>query len=356
MHIVLFSKDGHIRTLLNKCNESNCIMISDRTNLFRYLEQRNDVDLIVFDELLIKKIDIKPIIFNYPFINLILILTGKVSQYTQEGRVTFLSKPLSIDLLKNILNTNKKKENNLKNFICNEFVGSSDIITKIKKEIELLSKKDCPIMINGESGSGKEIVANIIHKNSSSKDNDMISINCALLNSDISDSILFGHRRGSFTGAEEDTFGLIHKANLSTLFFDEIENISLISQSKLLRVIENKTYRRIGDSELLNSDFRLICASNENLKQLIKKNKFREDFYYRVSMFQINLPSLKEHKEDIDELVFYYLNKKKEQRPLEKGFIKSLKEYSWPGNIRELNNVIEKSRIYSPSNIIRLTF
>ncbi len=332
-------------------------MLSDRANLFKYIKESNDVDIIIFDELIIKKIDINPIIFNYPKINIIFILTGKISRYDINGRIIFVSKPLSIDVLKHLLIVEKVNESKeIESFSCNEFVGSSKIISNVKKEIAVLSKRDCPIMIVGESGSGKEVVANILHENSKLKNNDMVCINCALLNSDISDSILFGHRRGSFTGAEQDTFGLIHKANLTSLFFDEIENISLNSQSKLLRVIEHGTYRRIGDSELLRSSFRLICASNEDLEKLIKIKKFREDFYYRISMFQIKLPSLKDHKEDIDELVFHYLNKKKEQRPLEKNFIKSLKEYSWPGNVRELNNVIEKSRIYSSSNLIRLKF
>lgn len=332
-------------------------MISDRILLFKYVKERNDIDIIIFDELLIKQVDIKPILFSYPKIKIIFILTGKIAQYDINGRITFVSKPLSISILKQLITTNEAKfTKEIGNFNCNEFVGSSAIISKVKKEITILTKQNCPIMIIGESGTGKEVVANTIHENSCVKDKDMISINCALLNSDIADSILFGHRRGSFTGAEEDTFGLIQKANLSSLFLDEIENISIISQSKLLRVIENGTYRRIGDSEILRSNFRLICASNENLEKLIKMNRFREDFYYRISMFQIYLPSLKNHKEDIDELVFYYFNKKKEQRPLEKGFIKSLKEYSWPGNVRELNNVLEKSRIYSPSNILRLKF
>lgn len=329
-------------------------MISDRDQLLMSLKNNNNYDFVVLDELLIKKCDIKFILFDFPLINIIVILTGKRGQYKQFEKLTFISKPLSYNILFNALNSVNDELPFTEDTTYNEFIGSSEKICNVRKEINLLASKNCPIMLVGQSGTGKEVVAKLLHDNSKYRLKNMVTINCALLNSDIADSILFGHRKGSFTGADEDTFGLFHNSNLNTLFFDEIENISINSQSKLLRVIEKGEYRRIGDSSILKSDFRLISASNKDLEELIKEKRFREDFYYRISMFQIRLPSLNEHKEDIEELVLYYYKKNGENRPFEKDFIKILKSQSWPGNVRELNNVLEKSRVYSSNNIIRL--
>ena len=355
MHVLLFSKDGHVRTLINKCIKEKCVLVSTKEQLERYLIINKDVDFFVLDELLITKYDIKFLFFEYPKAKIIFLLTGKKGDYLQSGRFFLYSKPLTINKFNSIFKNNEiKLDESKKDYNSNCLIGSSSIMSNLRKEINLLSLQDCPVMLVGESGTGKEVASKIIHSRSKYSSKNMVCVNCALLNSDISDSILFGHRKGSFTGADEDTLGLINKANYSSLFLDEIENISLASQAKLLRTLDFGEYRRIGDNSILKSSFRLICASNKNIESLILENKFRKDFYYRISMFQIRMPTLEEHKEDIEELVYYYFNLKNEKRDFEKNFIKKLKSRNWPGNVRELNNILEKSRIYSDSNTILL--
>lgn len=354
MIVLVFSKDGHIRTLINKCIEEKCVMCCSKEQLTSTIKKYKKIDFIVVDELLYKKENISSIFFEQKKVKIIFILTGKKSSYLKEGRFYFYSKPISQNCLKKIIYLKEKTNTQIINNSKIPLIGSSSIMQNLKKELLILSKENCPVMLIGDSGSGKEIAAKMIHCNSNNFENEMVSVNCALLNSDISDSLLFGHRKGSFTGAEQDTHGLLYNSDNTSLFMDEIENLSINCQSKLLRVLDSGNFRRIGDNSLIHSNFRLICASNENLETLVKERKFREDFYYRINMFQVRIPSLDEHKEDIEELVLYYFNKNNETRPFEKNFIQSLRSKTWPGNVRELFNVLEKSRIYSRENIIRL--
>ncbi|MGD1817889.1 MAG: sigma-54-dependent transcriptional regulator [Pleomorphochaeta sp.] len=353
MNVLLLSRDGHLRTIINKSIQNKCVMISSEDKLKIYIKNHQEIDYFIIDELVFHSLNLNLLFFEFLNSKFIFLLKYNKPNFVENGRFSFTSKPLTENKI-NYLLSKKNINNSIIKNECNTLIGSSKIMENVRKEIILLAKQNCPIMLIGESGTGKELAANMIHNNSSYNKKKFVSINCALLNSDISDSILFGHRKGSFTGADEDTDGLLDKANDNSLFFDEIENISITCQTKLLRVFELGEYRKIGDNEILKSNFRLICASNRNIEELVKIKKFREDFYYRISAFQIRLPSLNEHKEDIDELVFYYLSKKDDKRVLEKDFIKKLKERDWKGNVRELNSVIEKSRIFSPSNIIRL--
>jgi DNA-binding NtrC family response regulator len=330
-------------------------MISDRDKFLNYISINSDIDFFFLDELSLSFDLLKLIVFNFPQSKIVLLMKGKSGSFKETGNLIFYSKPLSIETVNMILSKdNIQLQTNLDQKPNNLLVGSSNVMNNLRKELLLLSKEDCPVLLFGESGTGKELAAKTIHLNSKYHFNESVSINCSLLNTDLSDSILFGHKKGSFTGAEEETVGLIEKANNNTFFLDEIENISLNSQGKLLRAIEFGEYRKIGDNNVSISNFRLISASNKDLDSLVSQKVFRDDFYFRISLIQVRLPSLHEHKSDIEELVFHYFNTKGEKRSFEKDFISKLKELDFPGNIRQLNSILEKSRIYSTDKIIRL--
>jgi len=313
------------------------------------------VDLFIIDEFFFSIKIISHILFEYPKAKIIFLMKGKRGYIEKCGKIIFYFKPILYDTIFPLINDfDNSLNSDLPQYEDDLLIGSSFCMERVRKELLLLSKQDCPVLLFGESGTGKELAAKFIHNNSKYKNNKPVVVNCSLLNSELSDSLLFGHKKGAYTGAEDETSGLIEKANNNTFFLDEIENISIDSQSKLLRVLDLGEYRKLGDPEVLTSFFRLISASNKDLNSLINKNKFRKDFYYRISLIQVRLPSLDEHKQDIEELVNYYFKVKNETRNFEKDFIKNLSQMSWPGNVRQLNSVLEKSRIYSSSSCIRL--
>lgn len=231
-----------------------------------------------------------------------------------------------------------------------KFVAHSNAMLKVFKQIKHIAITNETVLITGETGTGKELVARAIHKNSA-KDKEMISVNCGAIQKDIIESELFGHKKGSFSPAPFDRKGHFEMANNSTIFFDEIGELHLDIQVKLLRVLEDGTFMRVGESVGKKSNFRLITATNADLKERIKSKKFRDDLYYRINIFQIHLPPLRERKKDIPYLAHYLykleLKKKKDryneiQLPFDvshKNF-KSLKDRKWVGNIRELKNHI----------------
>lgn len=353
MNIILLSKDGHIRTLINKCSSKRCIMISSMTQINNKLI--DFVDLFIIDEFFFSVKIISHILLEYPKANIIFLMKGKRGYIEKCGKIIFYYKPILYDTFFSLINDYDNSLNNdLIQYEDDLLIGSSLCMERVRKELLLLSKQDCPVLLFGESGTGKELAAKVIHNNSKYKNNKPVVVNCSLLNSELSDSLLFGHKKGAYTGAEDETSGLIERANNNTFFLDEIENISIDSQSKLLRVLDLGEYRKLGDPEVSTSFFRLISASNKDINALINKNKFRKDFYYRISLIQVRLPSLDEHKQDIEELVNYYFKVNNETRSFEKDFLKKLSQMSWPGNVRQLNSVLEKSRIYSSSSCIRL--
>lgn len=355
MNIILFSRDGHVRTLINKCIKDKCIMISDKEKFLNFISINKNIDFLFLDELSLSLDLLKLIVFNFPKSKIVLLMKGKSGKFKEVGNLIFYSKPLSIETMDKILfKDNVQIKTQIEQNPKNLLVGSSKVMDTLRNELLLLSKEDCPVLLFGESGTGKELAAKTIHLNSKYQFNESVNINCSLLNTDLSDSILFGHKKGSFTGAEEETIGLIEKANNNTFFLDEIENISLNSQGKLLRAIEFGEYRKIGDNNISKSNFRLISASNKDLDYLVSQKVFRDDFYFRISLIKVRLPPLHEHTSDIEELVCHYFESKGEKRSFEKDFISKLKELDFPGNIRQLNSILEKSRIYSTDKIIRL--
>ena len=227
-------------------------------------------------------------------------------------------------------------------------IGDSPLIEEMLTLISQVAKTDISVLITGSSGSGKEMVAKAIHKNSNRKFKELVTVNCAAIPSGIIESELFGHKKGSFTGATENRKGYFEVADEGTIFLDEIGELPLETQAKLLRVIEEGEFLRVGDTKLKKVNVRIVAATNRALEKEVYDKNFRQDLYYRLKTVNINVPDLKDHLDDIDELVSRFALKFTARNEITyKGFTKDsimlLKNYSWPGNIRELKNVVESA-------------
>lgn len=235
-----------------------------------------------------------------------------------------------------------------------EIVGSSPALEGILRQIDMVGPTDASVLITGESGTGKELVAREIHNRSTRKQRTMIKVNCASIPKELYESEFFGHVKGAFTGAIKDRAGRFQLADGGTLFLDEIGEVPLDLQSKLLRVLQEGTYERIGDEQTLKTDVRIIAATNRNLKDEVLAKRFREDLYYRLNVFPIEVPPLRDRKDDIPSLANRFLSQaaSKLNRPLPqftKANMMELQGYDWPGNVRELQNVIERAVITARS-------
>jgi DNA-binding NtrC family response regulator len=236
-------------------------------------------------------------------------------------------------------------------------IGESFQMKKIYELVQSVARTDTTVIIRGESGTGKELVAKAIHINSSRKYFPIITVNCGSLTESLLESELFGHEKGSFTGAQFKRKGKFEMADRGTIFLDEIGSISLKMQIELLRVIETKQFNRVGGNELIKSDFRVITATNEPLEELVKAGKFREDLYYRLNVFTIVIPPLRERKDDIPLLVNFFINKfstamNKKIRSVSKEAMDFLINHNWPGNVRELENAIERAMVVGKTSSI----
>ena len=239
-----------------------------------------------------------------------------------------------------------------------EIVGQSTALRSITQQIELVAPTDASVLILGESGTGKELVAQEIHRRSERHERAMVRVNCASVPREIYESEFFGHAKGAFTGAVRDRAGRFELANGGTLLLDEVGEIPLELQSKLLRVLQEGTYERIGEEKTRAVDVRLIAATNRDLKAEVEAGRFRQDLFYRLNVFPIEVPPLRKRKEDIPLLAELFLQQasrrfNRECRGLSQGNIIALQAYDWPGNVRELLNVIERAVITSRSGAIR---
>ncbi len=239
------------------------------------------------------------------------------------------------------------------------FLGRSKRMRQVYDIIDRIAPTDCTVLLTGETGTGKGVIARLIHQRSGRKDNKFVAVNCGTLPETLFESELFGHVKGSFTGAIKDKMGLFETAHGGTIFLDEITNTTLTIQAKLLQVLEEKVIRRVGDTEPRMVDVRLICATNKNLAEEVKAGRFREDLYYRMNVVQIEVPPLRERASDIPHLSNYFLQSYCAQlnKPLigfEDDVIRAFTQYSWPGNVRELQNTIERAVIMTQNRKITL--
>jgi two-component system response regulator HydG len=253
-------------------------------------------------------------------------------------------------LKKEIVRLRRRIESNYQ--FHHHIIGESPPMKKIYEAIEMISDASCNILITGKSGTGKELVAKAIHYHSDRKEGPFIAVNCAAIPETLIESELFGYKKGAFTDAKSDKRGLIPEADEGTLFLDEITEMPVTLQAKLLRAIEEKEVRPLGDTVSYPVDVRIISTSNRDIKSFIQEGKFREDLYYRLKVVDIELPSLRERKEDIPLLIQHFIDKfskemKKKISGISEDALKALSDYSWPGNVRELENVIQRAIILS---------
>lgn len=293
-------------------------------------------------------------------------ISGAV-EAVKEGAFSYLVKPAEVDdLISNIkkaaeLSKVKVENEVLKGQIATladgrEFIGISQVAEELRQRAQIVGKTDSAVLITGETGTGKEVLANMIHRCSNRADKAFICVNCGALNENLIESELFGSEKGAYTGAGTQRKGRFEIANGGTIFFDEIGELSLNMQTRLLRVLQEKSFERVGGYETIKSDFRLITATNRNLKQEVADGRFRADLYYRINIIPIEIPPLRERPEDIPALCQNFLDSysremNKNVQTIDDETIKALQKYNWSGNVRELRNVVERMVVLSHDGI-----
>jgi DNA-binding NtrC family response regulator len=316
---------------------------------------------------------LKQISTQYPYLPVIVFTAHGTSEHTIEamklGAFDYLTKPFDIEELLAVVHraVEYKKlstevqvlRSRLANveggeFQPNLFISKSAVVQKVLKLVGKVAPTDATVLIEGETGTGKELVAHAIWHHSLRNTQPFIRINCAALPEGLLESELFGHEKGAFTGAHQLRRGQFELANRGTIFFDEIGEMSPALQAKVLRVLEHGEFQRVGGKTLLRADVRLICATNRILADEVKAGRFRKDLYYRLQVVHITLPPLRARKEDIPLLVQHFIKKYGGKRELiaSRQALELLQEYSWPGNVRELENVIERAVVLSQGRFI----
>jgi len=279
------------------------------------------------------------------------------------GAYEYITKPFSYDELFILLNKiqdykNLIEENlKLKTALASprQIIGNSPAMKKILDTIETVAISDFSILIVGETGTGKELIADAIHSQSTRKDKTFIKINCAALSETLLESELFGHEKGAFTGAIKMKKGRFEMADQGTIFLDEVDDIPISMQVKLLRVLQEKEIERVGSGETISVDVRIIAATKTDLHEKVEQGQFREDLYYRLNVVPIKIPPLREHLSDLPDLVNYFIIKHDVNNKIDsfsQQCIEELSKYKWPGNIRELENVVQRMIAFAPSKII----
>jgi len=277
---------------------------------------------------------------------------------TKYGAYDFSEKPLSVDkliiIIENALEKKRLAEENRRlrrRFAADyEIIGESPVIRELKAQIKIAGPSNGRVLIFGENGTGKELIARQIHLQSGRSEKPFVEVNCAAIPQDLIESELFGHEKGSFTGAMTRRKGKFEQADGGTLFLDEIGDMSLATQAKVLRVLQEQTVQRVGGAEVFEVDVRVIAATNRDLEKEIREDRFREDLFYRLNVIPFRAPPLRERREDIPLLVRYFvkeyarLNGVKQKTFLDEG-MELLREYHWPGNVRELKNIVERIMI-----------
>ncbi|MGB9595126.1 MAG: sigma-54-dependent transcriptional regulator [Candidatus Poribacteria bacterium] len=375
MKILVVDDERNVRSSLKGVLEDEGFIVLTASSGEEALEiiRKDKPDVVLLDVLMPAGIDgIETLrrIKNYDSSIIVLMISGHGTidmavKAMELGATDFIQKPLSAETI--IVRINQAVEKNklrtenvlLKKEIDERYqiIGESPVMRDLIAKIMSVAPTNSRVLIFGENGTGKELVARAIHKNSRRNDRPFIQVNCAAIPDDLIESELFGHEKGSFTGAITRTIGKFEQANNATLFLDEIGDMSLRTQSKVLKAIEEGEFTRIGGKEPIKVDVRIISATNKDLQQEVEQGKFREDLYYRLNVIPIYVPPLRERIEDIPLLVSYFLakfsveNGIKEKR-ISQSAMKLLQSYHWPGNVRELKNLIERLVIMVPSDSI----
>jgi two-component system nitrogen regulation response regulator NtrX len=306
---------------------------------------------------------------QYPEIQVIMISGhGNVEtavKATKLGAFDFIEKPLSLDkvilAINHALDFRRLAEENLllRKEIDEQYeiIGNSPLIQTVRSRISTVAPTDSWVLITGENGVGKELVARTIHRESTRRARSFVGVNCAAIPEELIESELFGHEKGAFTGATSRKKGKFDLADKGTLFLDEIADMSLKTQSKILRILQDQKFERVGGELTIDVDVRVIAATNRTLEEEIQRGRFREDLYYRLNVIPIHVPALRERLEDVPVFTDHFLwefsiRSGKEKKEITPGALQRLKEHDWPGNVRELRNLIERLVIMTPGKII----
>ncbi len=347
---------------------------SDGEEAFELLEEK-DFSLVILDLLLPDRngMDLLRWIKENLSLTEVIVITGHGTIKTaveamKLGAFDFLTKPCSLSEVEITVrkaleargmrreNLLLKKEKDL-SLSYSDYIFESPQMKEILRFVEKVSCSDCPVLITGESGVGKEVVATLIHRNSDRSDRPMVTLNIASVPKDLVEAEIFGYERGAFTGADRSREGFFELADGGTLFLDEIGEMPIDLQTKLLRAIETKKFYRVGGRREIESDVRIITATNRDIRSLVREGKFREDLYYRLNVVEIHVPPLRERREDILPLAYHFLKhfSRKYSKPVE-GFTKRaenlLLSYHWPGNVRELRNAVERAVLFTEDDLI----
>ncbi len=373
--ILIVEDEDAIRRVLSKIilNEDGEMVVEEAMDGAEGYEmiQKTDYDLVLCDikmpkmdgvEVLQKVQEIKP---EIPFI----MISGHGELETavetmRLGAYDYISKPPDLNRLlnairnaldkKSLIVENKRLKKKVdKNY---EMIGQGEAILRIKEIIDKVAPTDARVLITGDNGTGKELVAHWIHQKSERSKKPMVEVNCAAIPSELIESELFGHMKGSFTGASKDRAGKFEAAHGGTIFLDEVGDMSLSAQAKVLRALQENKINRVGSDKDIKVDVRVVAATNKDLKKEIEKGRFREDLYHRLAVILIHVPSLDERKEDIPELVSHFCSLIAESqgsttKKFTKEALSQLQNYSWTGNIRELRNVVERLLILGGESI-----
>ncbi|MBI3313856.1 MAG: sigma-54-dependent Fis family transcriptional regulator [Candidatus Omnitrophica bacterium] len=290
----------------------------------------------------------------------------------KKGAYYYLTKPVNLEELdflvtkalaaKNLQEENRELRQALfsEKFERGEILAASQKMKDILKTVDKIAKSNSTVLIEGESGTGKELIAHRIHKLSSRLNQPFIAVHCAALTETLLASELFGHEKGSFTGATERKIGRFERAHQGTLFLDEVGEISAETQVKLLRVLQDGEFERVGGTKTIRVDVRLVCATNKNLRDEVSQGRFREDLYYRINVIYVKLPPLRDRREDISPLLDYFIKyfaeiNGKKITGVDSDARAALTAYDWPGNIRELKNIVERMVVLSNESLLRIT-
>ena len=283
------------------------------------------------------------------------------------GAFEYLAKPFDLDTIKALalkaISSSEKTSSEMEESVgikkSSRIVGQAISLQNVFRAIGKISNSDITVLIRGESGTGKELIAQAVHDNSQRKNKPFIAINVAAIPHELLESELFGHEKGAFTGAQAQRIGRFEQALGGTLFLDEIGDMHPELQTRLLRVLSSQEFYRVGGHSPIKSDVRIIAATNQSIEELIKTSKFREDLYHRLNVFKLQLPPLRERKEDISDLITYFLNTASEElntelKTIDDKTIEFLKNYTWPGNIRQLENTCRYLTVMSSSSVISI--
>lgn len=351
--------------------------LEDGASVSSYVNDNDDIDLVMLDVNLptlsgleVLK-DIKRTREGLP----VIVISGFVStddaiEAMREGAFEYLTKPFQIEKLVDTVNkacgysANRNEPASPATVVLNddqdadEIIGQSPEIVEIAKLIGQVAKTDASVLIFGESGTGKELVSRAIHRNSRRRNNPFLSVNCAALPETLLESELFGHEKGAFTGAYYKRIGKFEQANRGTLFLDEIADMSMLTQSKLLRVLQEKNLERVGGNDTIDVDVRIVAATNKSLVEAMKEGAFRVDLFYRLKVVSLYIPPLRERRTDIPILLDHFCRKLAGQmnqsvRSVSKKALQELMKYQWPGNVRELENNVQTALVMSKSDILQ---